>query len=283
MSDVLVYATLSHAAGARSLLTQACRATGISAQLELFGSGSLFQRLRARRSPPPPDLIMWSGPYAAHAAAIQDLVLTYQPSQLPQHAMHDPTWHWVAVDFQPASIQGDPALASFSDVDRAASLAIPDPERSEAGMQIALAVLDRARQYEGGEEQGWRWWQRRAELGLAPADDGPAAVERLRAGRASHALTLEPGGAPLAGLAPVPQALSLGTSSSNLDQARRMLDWLVGPDAGLAECLSAWRAASNGLSSLFESAPPLDVDWGTRQYTLTRQRWSQTGVTAWIG
>ena len=70
MSDVLVFAPQARADAARNLLGRACKATGQNVQLEVFGSsGSLFQRLRARRAPPPPDLVLWFGPYAAHSSA----------------------------------------------------------------------------------------------------------------------------------------------------------------------------------------------------------------------
>src|SRR5262249_33035157 len=88
-AEVVVDAVQRRAATARTLLSSACAAVGASAQLELFGSGSLFQRLRARRSPPPPDLLLWFGPYAAHAAAVEGLLQPYQPANLPRRAMHD--------------------------------------------------------------------------------------------------------------------------------------------------------------------------------------------------
>src|SRR5207248_8637497 len=51
VTDILVYATESRADIARALLGAACQATGSSARLELYGSGSLYQRLGPRHGP----------------------------------------------------------------------------------------------------------------------------------------------------------------------------------------------------------------------------------------
>ena len=64
------------------LLGAACRATGIGARLELYGSGSLYQRLGPRHAPPLPDLVLWFGPFAAQAAALDGLLQPYQPASV---------------------------------------------------------------------------------------------------------------------------------------------------------------------------------------------------------
>jgi ABC-type Fe3+ transport system substrate-binding protein len=265
VTEILVYATQRRAATVRSLLGSACQAVGTSARLELFGSGSLFQRLRARRAPPPPDLVMWFGPYAAHSAALDGLLQPYQPQSLPREAVHDPEWRWLAVDFQGFSISGGPAGTTLQDLATAPRLAMADPERSEVGMAAVLAVLDRARQVDGDPEPGWAWWQRRAQSGVLLYEEDGDALEAQRAGRASHALTIDAGDAPLGGLPLLPHAMALPTAARNVDAARAILDWVAG------------QAQPAAIQPLLDSAPHLDVDWATREYNAVRRRWAQSG------
>jgi ABC-type Fe3+ transport system substrate-binding protein len=91
-------------------------------------------------------------------------------------------------------------------------------------------------------------------------------------------LTLADAGAPLVGLAPLPHAIGLAAGSRNADAARRLLDWLTGPEAGALVRFSPWQTANNGpLSLLLGAAPPLDIEWGRQQYTAARNRWAQSG------
>lgn len=145
-----------------------------------------------------------------------------------------------------------------------------------------LTSLDRARQAEGDPERGWAWWQRRVRSGVAllVEPSGSAAAPP-----ASHVLGLGSldGGAPLSGLAPLPNAVGLVAGGRNRDAARTLLTWLVSPDAAdavsAAGGLSWWQAGANGLTSLAQSAPPLDVDWATGQYRAVRERWLQQGFS----
>jgi len=99
MSDpVLVYATFAQATLIRALLGAAARATGLSVRLELYGSGSLFQRLGPRHAPPLPDVVLWNGPLAAQAAAQAGLLQPYQPPKVPDGAPHHPAWLWTTLD-----------------------------------------------------------------------------------------------------------------------------------------------------------------------------------------
>ena len=76
MTDLLVYVHAARADTARALVGAACTATGVGVRMEVFGgSGSLYQRLGARRAPPPPDLVWFFGPFAAHAAASDGFLL----------------------------------------------------------------------------------------------------------------------------------------------------------------------------------------------------------------
>ena len=278
MSDVLVFAPQARAEAARGLLGRACQATGQTVQLEVFGSsGSLFQRLRARRAPPPPDLVVWFGPYAAHSAALGGLLQSFQPAGLPPAAAHDPNWGWVAVEYQPFVVRGEPAIGRFEDIASARLLAVADPERSEVGMMALLAVLERARKDSGDAESGWQWWTERVRSGADLVGDDATAVGLLTQSRTppTHVLTLQDGGAALVGLAPMPHAISLPTGGRNPDGARALVNWLVSEPAVRPGGLSAWQASSNGLETLLGAAPPLDVDWGTRQYAATRARWAQ--------
>ena len=99
VSDLLIYASDARADTARSLLAQACRATNTSARLEVYGTGSLYQRLGPRRAPPTPDLVWWFGPFAARAAALDSLLQAYQPSRVADGAARDPNWNWTAIEY----------------------------------------------------------------------------------------------------------------------------------------------------------------------------------------
>jgi ABC-type Fe3+ transport system substrate-binding protein len=277
MSDVLVYTTESRADAARVLLGAACAATATAARVELFGSGSLYQRLGMRRGPPFPDVVLWFGPYAAQAAGLDGLLQPYTPPRLADRAAHDPDWKWTTLDHAPIGVAGSPAVPSWQDLVAVPRLALADPERSEAGMSLLLATLDRARQVDGDVERGWIWWQHRAQTGLLLAEDDATAAALVEAGSASHALTLAGSAARMPGLAPLPHAIGMATSSRNTDAARRLLDWLTSEAAGATLPLSPWQASTNGLAGLLAGAPPLDIDWARQHYTAVRQRWAQSG------
>ncbi len=280
MSEVLIYASAARADTARLVLAHACRATGADARLEVYGTGSLYQRLGPRRAPPTPDLVWWFGPFAARAAAIDGLLQPYQPSRVADGAAHDPDWNWTAVEYSTIGSVGGSAVGGWSDLASVPRLAMADPERSEVGLSILLASLDRARQVDGDVERGWEWWQARSGAGLVLAEDDAGALALVQSGAASHALTLSPGGAPISGLAPLPHAVAPAASSRNSDSARAVLEWLTSSEAATAAgtaLLSPWQAAMNGLAGLWQAAPPLDVEWGRQQYTAARARWSESG------
>jgi ABC-type Fe3+ transport system substrate-binding protein len=244
--------------------------------LDIYNTGSLYQRLGPRRAPPLPDLVWWFGPYAAQAAGIDGLLQAYQPARVADAALHDPEGKWLALEHAAVGIVGA-GVSGWQDVGSAPRLAMADPERSEVGLMLVLASLDRARQMDGDPERGWTWWQQRARDGLLLAEDDAGAVALVQSGRATHALTLGAAGSPLPGLAPIPHVVGVAASSRNVDAARRMFDWLASDAAASALTLSPWQSASNGLSALQQAAPPLDVDWGRQQYVATRQRWAQGG------
>src|SRR6476469_6816182 len=117
MTAVLVYATMARAETARALLGPACRATGINARLELYGTGSLYQRLGPRHAPPLPDVVMWSGAFAAQAAAADGLLQAYQPVGAASSpgsgtsaAAHDPDWRWSTLDYATVGVVGPAAV-----------------------------------------------------------------------------------------------------------------------------------------------------------------------------
>jgi ABC-type Fe3+ transport system substrate-binding protein len=276
VAEVLVYAHGARADTIRALLAAACNATGIGVRLELFGSGSLYQRLGSRRGAPWPDIVSWFGPFAAHAAGLDGLLQSYQPPNMADANLHDPDWKWTALDYSAVGVAGGVGVGRWQDLASVPRLAMADPERSEVGLSLLLASLDRARVAEGDAELGWRWWQQRVHSGLALAEEDSGAVELVQAGSASHALTLS-GGVALAGLAPIPHAIGLAANSRNADAARRVLDWLTSASAGGMLALSAWQAATNGLAGLMQAAAPLDVDWCRQQYAAARQRWAASG------
>lgn len=268
MTDVLVYAHITHADTARSVLAAACSATGLGARLDLYGSGSLYQRLGPRRSQPLPDLVWWFGPFAARAAGIDGLLQPYKPQHVADAAAHDPDWKWTALQYSTFGAAGS-GVSRWEDLTGVPRLALADPERSEVGLTLLLASLDRARQLEGDIERGWSWWQQRARDGLMLAEDDPGAVAMVQSGLATHALTLSAGNV-VQGLAAVPHAIGIAASSRNVDGARKMLDWLTSENAADRLPGSPWRT-NLGVS------PPLDVEWGRQQYVATRQRWAQSG------
>ena len=83
--------------------------------------------------------------------------------------------------------------------------------------------------------------------------------------------------APLAGLAPLPHTIGLAANSRNVDDARRLLDWIVSDAAGAMLRMTPWQADANGLQALLAAAPVLDVEWARQQYTAARRRWAQSG------
>jgi ABC-type Fe3+ transport system substrate-binding protein len=277
VTDVLVYAVAARAQTARTLLGLACKATGLGARLELYSTGSLYQRLGPRHAAPLPDVVLWFGPFAAQAATSDELLQPYQPTAAADGAAHDPNWHWTSLDYLSVGVVGTPAVGGFSDLASVPKLALADPERSEAGMHVLLATLDQARQAQGDVEQGWSWWQQRVRGGVMLTEDDPRAVALVGEGGATHALSVVQTAAPLGGLAPIPNAIGLAASSRNVDAARRMLDWLTGEAAGAALARSPWQASTNGLAQQLAAAPPLDVQWCQRQYTAARQRWAASG------
>ncbi|MBV9325355.1 MAG: extracellular solute-binding protein [Chloroflexi bacterium] len=277
VSDVLLYVSDGRADSARSALANACAATGATVHLEVYGTGSLYQRLGTRRAPPTPDIVWWFGPFAAQAAAIDGLLQAHQPSNVADGAVHAPDWKWTSVDYSAIGTIGASPVASWQDLARVPRLAIADPERSEVGLSVLLASLDRARQTEGDAELGWAWWRTRAAVGLVLAEDDAGALALVQDGSASHALTLSPNATPLSGLAPIPHALGLAASARAVEAARGVLDWLSSEAAAGSLALSAWRAGANGLASLLQAAPPLDVEWGRQQYAAARERWAASG------
>jgi ABC-type Fe3+ transport system substrate-binding protein len=259
------------------MLAAACAATGLEPRLELFGSGSLFQRLQARRAQPHADVVLWFGPYAAQSAAAAGFLQGHQPASLPEQAARHPGWLWSAVEFSPFRVVGNPDVTHLSELATVPRLALADPERAETGLALVLAMLDRARQADGNPEAAWTWWTERTR-GMRLVDDDAAALALAQAGRASHAITLSEQGEPLTGLAPLPHAIALAAGAPNADAGRRLIDWLTAPSAPTsAGRLSAWHAASDGLHALLEVAPRLDVEWATQQYTPSRRRWAQSG------
>jgi ABC-type Fe3+ transport system substrate-binding protein len=279
MTDVLVYALASRENTARKLLAAACQASGIGARLELYGSsGSLYQRLGPRRAAPFPDVVMWFGPFAAEAAALDGLLQPYQPPSVADAAVHDPQWRWTTLDYASIGVVGPPGVTTLQDLAAVAGLAFADPERTEAGLSVLLATLDRARQAESDVERAWTWWQQRMRSGVQLTEDDASAVALVGESGVSHALTLAETGSALVGLAPLPHAIGLAASSRNADAARALLDWLTSTEAGAMLRLSPWQAASNGdLQTLLSAAPALDVEWGRQQYTAARSRWAQSG------
>lgn len=277
MTDVLVYAVASRAPTARALLGAACAATGLSVRLEMYGSGSLYQRLGPRHAPPLPDVIMWFGPFAAQAAGLDGLLQPYQPSSPSPAAAHDANWYWTALDYRPIGVVGATGVGDVADLLAVPGLAMADPERSEIGMSMLLATLDRARQVEGDVERGWAWWQQRAALGLALAEDEAGALAIVADRGASHALSLSSTAQAVPGLAPIPHAVGVAASSPNPAGAKRLVDWLTSDAAGDTLEFSPWRASSNGLQALLSGAPPLDFDWCRQTYAVTRRRWAASG------
>jgi ABC-type Fe3+ transport system substrate-binding protein len=277
VSDVLVYAVASRAQTVRTVLGLACQATGVGARLELYGTGSLYQRLGPRHAAPPPDVILWFGPFAAQAAANDGLLQPYQPAATADAAVHDPNWRWTTLDYLSVGALGTPAANNLADAAGVPKLALADPERSEVGMSILLATLDGSRQTLGDVERGWSWWQQRARSGVVLTEDDAGAVTAVGEGGVTHALSLVETAALLGGLAPVPNAIGLAASSRNVDAARRMLDWLTVEAASVALPKSPWQAANNGLAQQLAAAPPLDVAWCQQNYTAARQRWAASG------
>src|ERR1043166_8585141 len=114
MTEILAYVAAPRAEVARTLLAAACRATGTSARIDIYGTGALYQRLGPRKAPPFPDVVMWFGPYAARAAALDGLLQPYQPRRVADRASRDPDWIWTAIDFSPIALVGGADLASVA-------------------------------------------------------------------------------------------------------------------------------------------------------------------------
>ena len=233
-----MYASSARADAARTQLAAACAETGLNVRLEVFGTGALYQRLSARRAPPAPDVTFWFGPFAATAAAADGLVQNVH-----------------MIDFSPVAVVGS-SVQSLSELSGVPRLAMPDPERSEVGMAIVLAMLDASRRT---QEDAWAWLQQRARAGLLLAEDDAGALALVQTGAASHSLTLSPDGAPLSDLPSVPHAVALAANSRNVGDATRLLEWLT--------------ARTTGPSST------LDINWCTQNYNATRQRWAQSGFS----
>jgi ABC-type Fe3+ transport system substrate-binding protein len=223
-------------------------------------------------------VVLWFGPFAARAAALDGLLQPYQPARAADGVAHDPDWHWTTLEYSAIGVVGPPGIASLQDVAAIGGLALADPERSESGMATLLAIIDRARQAEGDIERGWAWWQQRMRRGVHLSEDDAGALAAVDEGGITHALTLADAGAPIVGLAPLPHAIGLAAGSRNADAARRLLDWLTSPEAAALVRFSPWHTANNGpLSLLLAAAPPLDVEWAGQQYTAARNRWAQSG------
>lgn len=269
MTELLVYAHTAQADVARTVLGAACAASGTTARLDLYGSGSLFQRLGSRRAQPWPDLVWWFGPFAARAAALDGLLQSYQPSSVADATQHDSDWKWTTTHSTAIGVVGGGA-SRWEDLAAVSKLAIADPERSEVGLITLLASLDRARQVEGDAERGWSWWQQRLAHGLVLTENDADALAQVQAGTATHALTLSSAGEPVAGLPVVPHAIGIAATSKNVVAARAVLDWIVSDAAANQLPGSPWRVANSG-------GPLLDVDWGRQQYSAVRQRWASSG------
>ena len=271
MTDILAYVAAPRAQVARTLLGEACKATGIGVALEVYGTGSLYQRLGPRKGQPLPDIVVWFGPYAARAAAVDKLLQPFQPARIADGAPHDPEWRWTSFDYSVIGVTGAPRSSNAADLASVPRLAMADPERSEAGLSILLATLV------NNVEAGWQWWRERAQRGLQLTEDELGAVNAVNAGLATNALTLADRASPVNGLAPLPHAVGLAASARNVDAARQVLDWLNGPDAAPLTRYSAWQASANGLQSLLSAATPVDAEWGRAQYAAARARWAQSG------
>jgi ABC-type Fe3+ transport system substrate-binding protein len=276
MAEVLVYVASPQASTARGILSAACRAVGVGARIELYGSGSLYQRLGPRHAPPLPDIVLWFGPFAAHAAALDNLLQPYQPRQVAPNAAHHPDWRWTTLDYWTIGTVGAQPASALADVAAVPHLALADPERSEAGMSILIASLDRARTVEGDVERGWSWWQERVRKSVTLVEDEAEVIGAANDGQVSLGLTLFSDRAlRVDDLALMPNAIGLAASARNEDAARQLLDWMTSESAASVLRVSPWQPTTQ---TLLASAPSLDVDWARSQYSATRQRWAQSGL-----
>ncbi len=280
-----VYATPGRARLARALLRAASAALGTAVRLEVLASGGVFRRLHLEAGSPRADLVFADGPYMALAAARDDFLEPYQPASappaVPGAVSHEPGWRWTTVDFSPFTLVGKPPTGTL---DEAGTLAIPDPARHEDGVMLLLAMLDSARQRGEDETVVWSYWQRRAQsAGLSLLEDPENGAPAVPGGMGHFLLRAGPGGTPLVGLAPLPNAVGLVKNAPRQAQARALLDWLAGPEAarvvGAGTTLSQWGADANGLAGLARGAPPLDLDWTFAQYRATRQTWLARGLS----
>jgi ABC-type Fe3+ transport system substrate-binding protein len=277
MSEVLVYAATPRQDAARTLLGAACKATGIAARLEVYGTGTVFQRLGRRHRFPLPDLVLWFGPFAARAASVEHLVQPYQPARFADGAHRDADWGWTAVDYSVIGSVGPAVPGGMADLLNVPRLAMADPERSEVGMGIVLASFAKDGPTAG---PGWEWWTSRGRRGLQLTEDDTAALAAVSQGTASHALTLSSGSTatPVSDLPPLPHALSLAANAPNADAARHFIDWLVSPDAASLVRYSPWQAGANGLKALFASGGEINVNDARLQYVATRERWAASAL-----
>ena len=44
------------------------------------------------------DLVLWFGPFAAQAAALDGLLQPHQPTSVADGVVHDPEWRWTALE-----------------------------------------------------------------------------------------------------------------------------------------------------------------------------------------
>lgn len=279
MTDLLVYTTFSRAALVRSLLARGCADLGATVRLEQYSSGSLYQRLGSRRGPPLPDVVVWSGPFAAAAAAADGLLQAYQPRRVADGAPHDQGWRWTTLDFSVVGTSGSPPPLTIDDVAGAPKIAMADPERVETGLTAVLAVLDRARQVQGDLENGWHWWAARAARGLAVTSDDTMAMSEVGQHGTTLALVVSESAMPVIGLAPIPHALAITATTRNLDAARALVDWLASERAAPHVRLSPWTIGNGPLADVVSAAPALDVEWARQSYSPSRQRWGQSAFT----
>lgn len=293
--SLLVLCVEDRAQVARAVLAAACRATGVSARLEVVkGSGSLFRSLYVSRDQPQADLVWSLGPFMADIATRENLLASHEPTSWPpsgiaaplEKAAHDAEWRWGAFDFLVPAVAGEPAIANPDEVNsgQVVRLAVADPMISERGHLLVMALHHRA---EMREYDAWEWWGNRAAAGIELVPTVAAAIEAARSGRASHAIFYADGvsGAPgsrlLQNVAPMPNALAVVRGTPRLEKARLVYDWLMGP--GGAEALrasgqgglSVWHAETNGLQALASGAPAFDLEWAAGRYLSVRVRWAE--------
>jgi ABC-type Fe3+ transport system substrate-binding protein len=284
-APVIVYSTPDRAPALRQVLSAGCRAVGLTVQLELLETGSLFRRLHGEHSQPHADLIVSNGPYMAEAAARDGFLDAHPPAKaVPDTGgviWHHPDWRWASFELRPFVMLGSPPVTDVADLDDpgVARLAMADPGRSEAGVMLQLLLLDRSRH--GDRDDPWALWTTRAAQHRLLLRDRPeTAFAALGDGLASHVLvpgdvpSLPQSATPLRGLAPLPNAVALVANAPHAVPARALLDWMLGPDAAASfSGYSPWHAASDGFTASF------DLDWTFSQYRAVRQQWLARGFS----